>query len=161
MITHKSMSTELGHRPSGRWLGIVLIKPKTPSNIGSVLRLAVNYNASAVFLVDAKHKKYNTDTFNAAKNLPIIPLSYEQYANLHIPEATEVYVDFSEKAIDLRKFQHPKRALYVFGPEDGTLLPPDNAQVVYVPTIGSLNLAISVATVLYDRVLKEVLSHDN
>jgi len=62
-----------------------------------------------------------------------------------------------EGAIPLPEFEHPENALYIFGPEDGTIAQNviDAADaVVYVPTIGCMNLAASVNVLLYDRLAK-------
>jgi len=68
-----------------------------------------------------------------------------------------VCIELVEGASSLLEFQHPQNAFYIFGPEDGTL---DQAiidaadSVVYIPTIGCLNLAATVNVVLYDRLAK-------
>ena len=65
-----------------------------------------------------------------------------------------------EGATPLPNFTHPKRALYLFGPEDGTLgrKHTDRAQhVVYVPTRCCMNLAATVNVVLYDRQMKRAI----
>jgi tRNA(Leu) C34 or U34 (ribose-2'-O)-methylase TrmL len=54
--------------------------------------------------------------------------------------------------------------MYIFGPEDGTISQDmlDRADnVVYVPTIGCMNLAASVIVLLYDRLVKSYKSVDN
>jgi tRNA(Leu) C34 or U34 (ribose-2'-O)-methylase TrmL len=57
-------------------------------------------------------------------------------------------------------FEHPENALYVFGPEDGSL--PKTVRLlchrfVVIPTHHCLNLAAAVNVVLYDRRLKRHL----
>ena len=54
-------------------------------------------------------------------------------------------------------FIHPEQAYYIFGPEDGSLKSEilDRCDhVVYIPTIGCMNLAATVHVVLYDRMSK-------
>jgi tRNA(Leu) C34 or U34 (ribose-2'-O)-methylase TrmL len=73
-----------------------------------------------------------------------------------------VCVELVEGATALPEFEHPAQALYVFGPEDGTLSQAvvDRADaVVYIPTIGCLNLAATVNVLLYDRLLKSGQAH--
>jgi hypothetical protein len=51
----------------------------------------------------------------------------------------------------------PDRALYIFGPEDGSLdkdIRDWCEDVVYIPTTGCMNLAATVNVVLYDRLAK-------
>ncbi|MFH7439550.1 TrmH family RNA methyltransferase, partial [Pseudomonas syringae pv. tagetis] len=54
---------------------------------------------------------------------------------------------------------HPDRALYIFGPEDGSLdqeIPDWCEDVVYIPTEGCMNLAATVNVVLYHRMAKRI-----
>jgi tRNA(Leu) C34 or U34 (ribose-2'-O)-methylase TrmL len=72
-------------------------------------------------------------------------------------ECIPVAVEFIQTACPLPAFQHPERAFYVFGPEDGSL-PKDVLSrchaLVYVPTDVCMNLAATVNVVLYDRIAK-------
>lgn len=68
-----------------------------------------------------------------------------------------VCIEFAENALPLTDYSHPAKALYVFGPEDGTISQDiiDKADaVVYVPTVGCMNLSATVNVVLYDRFAK-------
>lgn len=73
------------------------------------------------------------------------------------PSATPVAVEVRDNAEDLVEFEHPMDAVYVFGPEDGSL---DRATLtachrfVTIPTEGCLNLGAAVNVVLYDRFSK-------
>lgn len=73
-------------------------------------------------------------------------------------------VEFAENAIALPEYRHPENAFYIFGPEDGTLSQDiiDRADaVVYVPTIGCMNLSATVNVLLYDRLTKSFQSIEN
>ncbi len=122
------------------------------------MRAAGCYQASAVRYTGERFLravKYQTDTKNITSKTPLV-----QVNNLltDLPEGTAlVCVEFAEGATPLPQFEHPRQALYVFGPEDGSL--PQNMidaadHVVFVPTIGCMNLAASVNVVLYDRLCK-------
>lgn len=152
LFTRESKSAKLSPT-KGSWFAIAIVGMKDKQNFGSVLRAAVNWGAKAVFLVNKRFKKVPTDTLNAMKHLPIIEVS----SLPKIVGVTQVYVDFNQKAVPIEKFNHPKQALYVFGPEDGTLEIPNGKTVIYVPTKGSLNLAVSVGVILYDRYLKQAV----
>ena len=68
-----------------------------------------------------------------------------------------VAVEIVEGAKLLRDFKHPERALYVFGPEGGSLggeLLASCDHVVAVDTELCMNLAATVNVVLYDRQAK-------
>jgi tRNA(Leu) C34 or U34 (ribose-2'-O)-methylase TrmL len=137
---------------------IGLTDPKSPTNVGAVMRAAGCYQADEVrytVVRYARAAKFHTDTKDALKNIPlnaVDSLIHDIPSDLRI-----VCVDLVEGAIPLPEFEHPEKALYIFGPEDGTI-----AQevinvadaVVYVPTIGCMNLAASVNVLLYDRLAK-------
>lgn len=138
------------------WIG--LFNPKSPSNVGAVLRAAGCYSAKEVFYTGERFNrasKYQTDTKNMSAQIPL--RQTDDLLN-GLPEgASLVCVELVEGAISLPKFEHPKHAVYIFGPEDGSLpqaLIDQADAVVYVPTIGCMNLAASVNVVLYDRLAK-------
>ncbi len=61
----------------------------------------------------------------------------------------------------LHTFEHPENALYVFGPEDGSIprvLLGHCHRFVVIPTRHCLNLATAVASVLWDWAYKRWLS---
>lgn len=137
---------------------IALYNPKSPENVGSVMRAAGCYQAGAVHYTGERFSravKYQTDTKNITSK---IPLTHVTDLLADLPTGAKlVCVEFAEGATLLPQFEHPEQALYVFGPEDGSLPQTiiDAADhVVFVPTIGCMNLAASVNVVLYDRLCK-------
>lgn len=137
---------------------IGLVRPKDANNVGSVLRAAFCYDVSMVAIQgDRSPVRASTDTPKAWRHIPVI-----RGEDLHamIPfDAVPVAVDLVDDAIELPAFQHPLRAFYVFGPEDGTL---GRATLdwckhrVMVPTRSCMNLAATVNVVLYDRLAKHM-----
>jgi tRNA(Leu) C34 or U34 (ribose-2'-O)-methylase TrmL len=77
------------------------------------------------------------------------------------PALTPVAIELRPGSESLLDFEHPDNALYVFGPEDGSL---DRGvlglchRFVYIPARHCLNLSAAVYTVLYDRHAKRVQS---
>jgi tRNA(Leu) C34 or U34 (ribose-2'-O)-methylase TrmL len=143
---------------SGRgFAAIGLHLPKTPSNVGSVLRAAGCYGAAMVAASGQRYKRAATDTQASYRHLPLI-----QTDDLHdvLPfDCVPVAIDLIEGAIPLTRYMHPERAFYVFGPEDGTLGKAVTAwcrDTVYVPTRYCMNLAATVNVVLYDRMAKQM-----
>jgi tRNA(Leu) C34 or U34 (ribose-2'-O)-methylase TrmL len=68
-----------------------------------------------------------------------------------------VCVELAENAISLPEYTHHDKAFYIFGPEDGTISQEviNRADdVVYIPTVGCMNLAATVNVLLYDRLAK-------
>lgn len=135
---------------------IGLVRPKNAGNVGSVLRAAYCYGASMVAIQgDRTAVKEATDTPQAWRHIPV--LRGDDLRALIPYDAVPVAVDLVDDASSLPSFQHPKRAFYVFGPEDGTL---GKAVLdwcplrVMVPTRTCMNLAATVNVILYDRMAK-------
>ncbi|MFY8325046.1 RNA methyltransferase [Pseudoalteromonas sp. ZZD1] len=137
---------------------IGLINPKSPTNVGGVLRAAGCYNAKHVFFTGTRYlnaKKFHTDTKNVIERIPLTSVDDLQQAK---PEgAKAVVIELIEGATPLPEFTHPENAFYIFGPEDGSISKEVLNwcdEVVYIPTIGCMNLAATCNVVLYDRLAK-------
>lgn len=122
------------------------------------MRAAGCYGVDAVFYTGERYDravKLNTDTKAVKEKIPLTGVSCLLE---HVPaKAKIVCVELVLGAMPLPEFQHPEHAMYIFGPEDGTISQEviDRADaVVYVPTIGCMNLAGAVNVVLYDRLAK-------
>ena len=159
---------------------IGLTNPKTPTNVGGVMRAAGCYSVDQVLYTGHRYthaakfinSKNNTDTQNSKDQIPLIAIeNFLQFKQTSfdnqlekLPETTKIIcVDLVEGAIPLPLFEHPEQALYIFGPEDGTIGQDviDQADdVVYVPTVGCMNLAASVNVLLYDRLSKSLTKQD-
>ncbi|WP_017217893.1 RNA methyltransferase [Pseudoalteromonas sp. NJ631] len=149
---------------SESFVAIGLVNPKSPTNVGGVLRAAGCYDAQAIYFSGnryARAAKYHTDTKNVADNIPIKQV--DDFISLKVAGRALVCVELVEGATPLPQFVHPDNALYIFGPEDGSLPQEivDAADaVVYVPTTGCMNLAATVNVLLYDRMAKRSTGFD-
>jgi tRNA(Leu) C34 or U34 (ribose-2'-O)-methylase TrmL len=139
-------------------VAIGVVNPKSPENMGNVLRAAGCYGADAVFYTGKRFeraKKFFTDTKNTSSKIPVVGLDSLLDA---VPLGAQVIaVELVEGATPLMDFIHPEHAYYLFGPEDGSLsqeLLNCCDAVVYVPTIGCMNLSATVNVLLYDRLVK-------
>lgn len=143
-------------------VSIGLTNPKSPTNVGAVMRAAGCYEVDAVFYTGERYDrgvKLHTDTKAVSQNIPLTGVT-SLLECVH-EQARIVCVELVEGATPLPEFQHPDNVIYIFGPEDGTISQDviDRAdEVVYVPTIGCMNLAATVNVVLYDRLAKSDLS---
>ena len=145
-------------------INIGLLNPKTPANVGAVLRAARCFRADAVFYTGQRYEraeKFNTDTQNARLETPLTGVNCLVESK---PDRSKIVcIELVEGATSLTEYQHPDDAFYIFGPEDGTI---DQAvidqadTVVYIPTVGCLNLAATVNVVLYDRLLKSGVQYE-
>lgn len=137
---------------------IGLTNPKSATNVGAIMRAAGCFNVHSVLYTGSRYDrsvKLNTDTKKIISTIPLLPVD-SLLANKQ-PETKIICVDLVEGATPLPAFQHPTNAIYIFGPEDNTIKQNviDQADhVVYIPTIGCLNLAATVNIVLYDRISK-------
>jgi tRNA(Leu) C34 or U34 (ribose-2'-O)-methylase TrmL len=74
-----------------------------------------------------------------------------------VPVAVEIF----ESSEPLTYFEHPDRAVYIFGPEDGSINQMWRRhchRFVHIPAHHCLNLASAVSVVLADRMMKRQLS---
>jgi len=139
-----------------------LINPKSPDNVGSDLRAAANYGADQVFYTGNRYPRAIERKARVVdmsrKVSKDVPISQQDCLIDAVTENMKIVcVEFALNATPLPEFEHPENALYIFGPEDGSI---DQAiidqadDVVYVPTVGCMNLSASVNVLLYDRLVK-------
>ncbi|MHA2427137.1 MAG: TrmH family RNA methyltransferase [Candidatus Hermodarchaeia archaeon] len=149
-------------RKEGKTPAIALINPKFSHNVGAALRAASCFGAKQVWWTG------NRVTLDSKKRLPREE-RMKGYKDVELRQFDQVYDQFDSDvvpvAIELRKnseslqsFVHPKKALYVFGPEDGSLSATHLSRChrfVVIPTRHCVNLAAAVYIILYDRFMKE------
>ncbi len=140
-------------------VGVCLHSVKDSGNVGGAMRAAHVFGADYVMTVNSRTGKHRTDTSKAYKHVPVFEYELEENSDLPAPKDTKIIVvELCAEAVPLASFEHPERALYVFGPEDGNVPQHivDSADaVVYIPSNLCLNLAAAVNVVLYDRQSKE------
>lgn len=127
-------------------------------NVGALLRTAHAFGASFAFAiapvadVDAFRE---ADTSAAVQGMPFY--TYATAADIALPQGCQmVGIELLDDSIALPSFRHPRRAVYVLGPERGGLSDAVLAKcdfTVKIPTRFSLNLALCGGLVLYDRLI--------
>jgi tRNA(Leu) C34 or U34 (ribose-2'-O)-methylase TrmL len=139
---------------------IGLVNPKSPENMGSVLRAAGCYQVSSIHYTGSRYARasqFVTDTKN--RYLNITPTHVDDLIVIAKQQGLKtVVVELVVGAIPLPDYDHPPQALYIFGPEDGSIdqdIINQCDDIVYIPTIGCMNLAATVNVVLYDRLAKQ------
>jgi tRNA(Leu) C34 or U34 (ribose-2'-O)-methylase TrmL len=143
---------------------IGLIDPKYGHNVGAAVRAAscfglrqVWFTGQRVQLIGARG--YRLPREERMRGYQDVELRHTDRFFDAFADAVPVAVEVRDRAESLIDFEHPGRALYVFGPEDGSL---DRAALgqchrfVVIPTRHCTNLAAAVYTVLYDRHAKRV-----
>lgn len=137
------------------YAAIGLVGMKNSLNYGGVLRAAHCLGASMIAFQGPRFKRQASDTTKAYRHIPLIEtldiLSVAPF------DCQRVAVELVPGARCLTTFVHPKQAIYIFGPEDGsipTAIVERCQHVVQIPSAYCLNLASTVNVVLYDRIAK-------
>lgn len=158
---------------------VVLVNPKTPYNVGSAIRACSIFGVETLrwtgrrIELAAAARKAGTSMPRRKARLPreerfrdYLNVDWSTGSDRVVSELAErrslvpVAVEVRDAAELLDTFVHPERAVYVFGPEDGSLPRAVLAvchRFVRIPTVNRtpLNLAAAVNVVLYDRHAKE------
>lgn len=136
---------------------VALDNPKTLDNVGGVMRACHVFGVKMIAVSGNRLKskiRSHVDTTSAYKHIPTI-ITDDVFDVLPF-DCVPVAVELLPEASPLPTFSHPKRAFYIFGPEDGTLgsrITDRCNHVVSVPTQnGCMNLAACVNVMLYDRI---------
>ena len=144
---------------------IVLHEPKYPHNVGQIVRLASAYGIGQVWYSGARisaalgERLPREERMRRYEDVLLVNHS-DPLARLceAVPDAQPVAVELRPGSESLVDFIHPDRLpVYVFGPEDGSLpgaIVKRCHRFVVIPSFECLNLATSVATLLYDRMAK-------
>lgn len=141
-----------------KWFSAVgLLQPKRETNVWGVVRGCWIYDVSMLAIQWSRYHNQATDTNKTFRKMPIL-----QEINLRdvIPyDCVPVAVDLCEWAVSMIDYEHPKRAFYIFWPEDWTLgrnITDRCRDVIYIPWNFCMNLASCVNVVLYDRMSKQL-----
>lgn len=140
------------------WCAIGIERGKNPSNLGTLWRSAVCLGASYAFVTGGRFTKDCADTPRSWRKVPCF--SYDTTADFleHRPyDVPLIGVELTDDAKPLESFTHPERAIYLLGPEDGSLSVEAQAACQYIVSFRSdycLNVAMAGTVLLYDRQTK-------
>jgi tRNA(Leu) C34 or U34 (ribose-2'-O)-methylase TrmL len=141
---------------------VILVDPKYPHNVGNAFRACAALGASTLFVTG---QRAQWETTGKGQRLPREERmkSYNGKVELVREErpfdyldtgVVPVAVEISPTAEPLAFFQHPDKACYVFGPEDGGIPKAIRAlchRFVILPTDHCINLAAAVNCILMHR----------
>jgi tRNA G18 (ribose-2'-O)-methylase SpoU len=144
-------------------IGIEYLKKET--NYGTLFRSALNFDADFIFAIGKRCRIQASDTTRAYRHIPFFEYQSSQDFIDHLPYACMlVGVEICEGSRNLVNFVHPERAIYVLGPEDGSLsaVVKQHCQaILQIPTNGCLNVAVAGSIILYDRMVKTVRGNES
>ena len=169
-ITDFDLGEVLGFKKGQKALGfdmipsVVLCNPKYSHNLGAAVRACSNFNAKAVLFTG--ERMY--DDMKGYKRVPreermkgyndIVIYNDDYPLDRFEKGVTPVAIERRQNSENLVDFIHPENAVYVFGPEDGSVhksLLSLCHRFVVIPSNYCLNLSAAVNVVLYDRIMKE------
>lgn len=148
---------------------IVLTDPRYPHNVGAAVRACSCFGVEQVWVTGRRV----ADQVWSAKRLPReermkgfsdVRMVLEDRPFDHFPAgAVPVAVELLPGAENLLTFEHPENAIYIFGPEDGSVPTKVRGHChrrIFIPTKHCTNLGAAVYLILYDRMLKGYLNGD-
>lgn len=150
--------TKRSSRKGRGYFGIGVERSKTPANVGTLWRSAFSLGASFIFTIGRRYPNQASDVSQSWRHIPL--LEYADVADFreHIPyDCQTIGVELTEDAEPLESFLHPQRAVYLLGPEDGSLSTEALAlcqKVVKFESHYCLNVAVAGSIVMYDRQTK-------
>lgn len=140
------------------YFGIGIYQPKTSDNIGTLWRTAQIFGASFIFIIGARYKKQSSDTTKAFLNIPLFQYeNIEEFFNSKPYSCPLVAIELDDKAVSIKEFKHPNRAVYLLGAEDHGL--PQSVlekchHIIQLPGKTCLNVSVAGSIVIFDRIQK-------
>jgi len=140
------------------YCGIGVVNAKSSINYGTLFRSAYAFGVDLLFLIGRRFQKQSSDTVRAERHIPLFEYPTVEDFLAHRPyDCLLMGVEICKKSKNIRIVSHPERALYILGPEDGSL--PEKIVekchvVIEIPSRHCFNVAVAGSIVLYDRWLK-------
>lgn len=147
---------------------VILCNPKYGHNIGAVVRGASICGAKTVIFTGTRalealkltsngssKKGYRLPREERMKEYKNVAIFSDERPFSRFPRDTAfVAIELLPSSEWLPTFHHPQKAVYVFGPEDGSIPPVYRRhceRFVAIPALSCFNLAVAVNIVLYKR----------
>jgi tRNA(Leu) C34 or U34 (ribose-2'-O)-methylase TrmL len=147
---------------------VVLINPKFAFNVGGALRACAAFNADHLYVTG---NRAQWEVTGKGRRLPReermrvykdkVKLIRDERPFDCLSSMVPVAVEVDPTAEPLATFEHPPDAVYVFGPEDGSIpkvIRMRCHRFIIIPSDHCLNLAAAVSCVLLHRRIQRQLS---
>lgn len=142
------------------YFGIGIERSKTEANVGTLWRSAFCLGASFIFTIGRRYPNQASDVTQAWRHIPLLEFGDVEDFAAHRPfDCQVVGVEIGDDARPLETFAHPQRAIYLLGPEDGSLSTEARAlcqSIVQFTSTYCLNVAAAGTVVMYDRQAKSI-----
>lgn len=149
--------------PAGQCPAIILTNPKYSANVGAAVRAASCFGAKQVWWTGNRVKLEDGERLPREERmigyrdveLRHFDYPFEQFRGQDVTPVALELLPGSECLLD---FVHPENAVYVFGPEDGSIDQVNRKlchRFVTIPSKHCTNLAAAVYLILYDRIIKQ------
>jgi len=150
--------------PLVRAPSVILDNPRYPHNVGGALRACACWGLDQLWWTGDRVKvepiRGRLPREERMKGYKNVEMHHRQDAFKCIPPGvTPICIELLPGAEPLETFEHPDNAIYIFGPEDGSVSNEVRRychRFIVIPTFNCLNLAAAVNVVLYDRFLKRL-----
>jgi tRNA(Leu) C34 or U34 (ribose-2'-O)-methylase TrmL len=154
---------------------IIMFNPKYPHNVGTAVRACSCFGSSLLMFTGDRlldelksrqgKKGYRLPREERMKGYKDVKIFNDEYPfNRFSKDVVPVAIEVRANAEYLPNFVHPQNAVYVFGPEDGSIPQiylKHCQRFVYIPSAHCLNLAAAINVVLYDRMTKSNFTAHN
>lgn len=146
------------------YCGIGIFNTKTPVNLGTLWRSAYCLGADFIFTIGDRYKQQCSDTTRSHKHIPYFRYKDSDDFLDHLPyDCFLVGIEIHEKSKPLLNFVHPQRAIYILGPEDGSLsnnIIEKCQHLIQFPSRFCLNVACAGTIVMHDRLEKQIQKYN-
>jgi tRNA G18 (ribose-2'-O)-methylase SpoU len=128
---------------------------KTEANIGTLWRSAYLFGAAYIFTIGRRYKKQCSDTQKTWRHIPLF--HYETFDEFYsnIPCSCKLIgIEMDDRAIPIKQYEHPQRAIYLLGAEDHGLTSEAMKKchdIIVLPGEFSMNVSTAGSIVMFDR----------
>lgn len=150
---------------AGKVPAILMFDPRDPFNVGAAVRAASCFGVSQVWLTgrrcaEAVWHQNRIPREERMKGFADVDILLDDRPLEHFQNVTPVAVELLPNSENLLVFEHPDNAVYLFGPEDGSV--PQSVRKlchrrVFIPTRHCTNLGAAIYLLLYDRLVKRYM----
>jgi len=150
----------------GKLPSVIMFDPRDPFNVGAAVRAASCFGVSQVWITgrrcaEAVWEQNRIPREERIKGFADVDIILDDRPLDYFEGATPVAVELLPSSENLLVFEHPENAIYLFGPEDGSV--PASVRGlchrrVFIPTRHCTNLGAAIYLILYDRLVKRYLS---